>query len=392
MVPYPWIVRARGFAPRLSLYYAVYFVGIGIQVPFLPVWLAAKGLPPALIGLTLAAPMAVRIFAVPLVTGVADRHDALRAAIIIGTLATAAGYGLVGAIGDPVAIVIVYFLSAFMFTSTMTLVDAYALRGLTQRGQSYGSVRLWGSATFILGSFGAGAVLHVVSAIHLIWFIVGAYALTAFAAFGLAPMASSSARRGEPDNPLALLRNPAVLAVMAGASLVQASHAVFYGFGTLAWQAQGLDNITIGSLWALGVTAEIILFAFSGRLPAAISPTVLLTIGAVGATLRWTGMAFDPPAAVLPLLQCLHALSFGATHLGAVGFLNRAAPSGLAATAQGYLSITLGLAMALATATSGWLFAAFGHYAYFAMAGAAAVGCALAALALARARTLDIAR
>ena len=51
---------------------------------------------------------------------------------------------------------------------------------------------------------------------------------------------------------------------------------------------------------------------------------------------------------MLPLLQCLHALSFGATHLGTLAFVARAAPPGLAATAQGYLAVALGVAMAAA--------------------------------------------
>ena len=53
-------------------------------------------------------------------------------------------------------------------------------------------------------------------------------------------------------------------------------------------------------------------------------------------------MALDPPRALLPLLQCLHGLSFGATHLGALAFIARAAPAGLAATAQGYLAVAGG--------------------------------------------------
>ena len=43
------------------------FVMGGIQLPFFPVWLKAKGLDPQMIGLVLAAPMVARVFAMPLV-------------------------------------------------------------------------------------------------------------------------------------------------------------------------------------------------------------------------------------------------------------------------------------------------------------------------------------
>jgi PPP family 3-phenylpropionic acid transporter len=76
----------------------------------------------------------------------------------------------------------------------------------------------------------------------------------------------------------------------------------------------------------------------------------------------------------LPALQCLHALSFGATHLGALGFVMRVAPPGLGATAQGYLAVAQGLAMAAAMALSGLIYARYGTLAYGAMAVMAAVG------------------
>ena len=141
--------------------------------------------------------------------------------------------------------------------------------------------------------------------------------------------------------------------MLAAASLIQASHAVYYGFSALEWRGAGLDGTTIAALWALGVIAEIVLFALPGRLPPLFQPSVLLMIGAAGAALRWAAMALDPPAIWLPWLQLLHALSFGATHLGALGFVARHAPAGQSATAQGYLAIALGAVMAGAMGISG---------------------------------------
>ena len=178
-----------------------------------------------------------------------------------------------------------------------------------------------------------------------------------------------------------LLRDPAFIAVAAAASLIQGSHALYYGFSTIDWQAAGFGGGTIGVLWALGVLAEIVLFALSARLPAAFRPSVLILIGGAGALVRWTAMALDPPGALLPLLQCLHGLSFGATHLGTLAFIARAAPAGLAATAQGYLAVSIGLVMAAATGLSGLLYGRFGAAAYGAMALIAAAGVAAALVA-----------
>jgi PPP family 3-phenylpropionic acid transporter len=169
-----------------------------------------------------------------------------------------------------------------------------------------------------------------------------------------------------------LLRDSRFLMVAAAAALIQASHAVYYGFSALQWQAAGLDGATIGTLWAVGVVAEIALFAASARF--SMEPTVLLFAGAAGAVMRWGAMAFDPPPVLLLLLQCFHALSFGATHLGALGFVARAAPAGLGASAQGYLAVALALVMAAAMGISGELYARWDSRAYAAMALLAAIG------------------
>ena len=371
-----------GFAPRLAAMYAAYFIVAGIQMPFLPVWLKAKGLDPGTIGLVLAMPLMLRMLAIPWVTRQADRRDALRAAIILASCLTVAGYALVGLAEGATAILLAYALVSLVFTPIMPLAETYAFKGLMVRGRAYGPVRLWGSATFILGNFIAGFAADVIPARHLIWLIVGSSVLAALTTWGLVPLSTPASSASEPPpERKSLLRDPAFLAVLAAASLIQASHAVFYGFSAVDWRAAGLEGATIAALWGLGVIAEIVLFAYSGRLPAFFQPIVLLMVGAAGAALRWAGMALDPPVAVLPWLQLLHALSFGATHLGALTYLARNTPAGQSATAQGYLAIALGAAMAAAMGLSGVLYAAFGNLAYAAMALAAVAGGACAFVA-----------
>jgi len=377
----PEIPTGAAFAWRLAAFYAALFIALGVQLPFLPVWLAARGLDAGSIGMVLAIPMVARVFAIPFATHQADRHDALRSAIAIAATAALVGYGALGLAQGALAIMAAYALASLFYTPIMPLADAYALRGLSHIGRAYGPVRLWGSAAFIVGSLGAGVLLDVIAARDLIWLIVAATVVTAATAWALEPFpqgaASASAKVLSPAK--GLLRDRAFLAAAAAASLIQASHAVYYAFSALDWRNAGLSGGTIGALWALGVVAEIALFALSARL--SLAPTTLLLLGSAGAVVRWSAMACDPPAALLPLLQCLHALSFGATHLGALGFILRATPSALAATAQGHLAVAQGLVMAAATGVSGLVYARWGGLAYGAMALAAAAGglCALVA-------------
>jgi PPP family 3-phenylpropionic acid transporter len=318
--------------------------------------------------------MVARLATTPVLTGVADRFDALRGTLVAAALALPFGYSLVGLSAGFWPILVAVALVSATFGSMFPLSDAYALKGLPARGGDYGRVRLWGSAAFVVGNLGAGLVADVIPPIDLIWLIVGASCLVALASAGLRPLGVAASARAGAGSALRLLGTPAVLAVTLAVSLIQSSHAVLYGFSALAWAEAGLDGRVIGVLWGLMVVGEIILFAYARRLPPWLGPIQLIGIGAAGAVVRWSAMALDPPVALLPFLQCLHGLSFAATHLGSTFFIARAAPEGLGASAQGYITLVLSLTMAAFMAMSGWLFAAYGARAYAAMALAAAIG------------------
>jgi PPP family 3-phenylpropionic acid transporter len=198
----------------------------------------------------------------------------------------------------------------------------------------------------------------------LIWPIVASLGLTALAATMLQPQSICKPMKRESDAPL--WRDPAFVAVLIGASLIQASHSIFYIFSALQWRGDGLPGSAIAALWALGVIAEIVLFAVSGKLN--LSPTTYLLIGAAGAVLRWGAMALDPPVLALPFLQLLHALSFGTTHLGALTYVAQRAAPGQAATAQGHLAIAISAAGGGVAAISGVLYSNFGVGSYAVMA------------------------
>ena len=375
------------FVLRLALLYGAFFVYAGLAMPFMPVWLAAKGLDAREIGIVLAAPMVVRVLAVPTSTRLADRFGMLRAALIAASLASVAGFALIGAMTGFVAILMTFALAATALSPILPFADAYALRGLRGRGWSYGSVRLWGSVTFIIANVGGGLLLARLGAANVIWAVVAALALNAVAALVLDPLAPEAPDAAEARRSGASLwRSPGFIAVVLGASLIQASHAVMYGFATLQWSARGIGGPAIGVLWGLAVVAEIALFALSTRLVGSLGAAGMIVLGGVGGVVRWSAMAFDPPTAALPLLQGLHALSFAATHLGTMHYLAQAAPARRGATAQGDFVAVQGIVFAGAMSLSGVLVAAYGSLAYVAMAVAAAAGAVLAGLALGRER------
>ena len=100
------------FALRLAIFYAALFAALGVQVPFLPLWLAAKGLDASTIGMVLSVPMLMRLLAIPLATRIADRQDALRAIIAIASALAMLGYGAMGLAQGALAVTIAFALAS----------------------------------------------------------------------------------------------------------------------------------------------------------------------------------------------------------------------------------------------------------------------------------------
>ncbi len=372
------IPRVDEFAFRMATFYAAFFLLGGIQMPYLPAWLEARGLDAREIGIVLAAPMLIRIAAVPLATRLIDRHGEVQIALAVAATLSAAGYMVMGFAGGFTAILAAYAAISVMSSPVLPLGDSYGLRGLRVRGLAYGPVRLWGSVAFILANLAGGVLLARLGAGDIVWVLTAAMAATAAATWRLPRTPDGAGVAARKPASGGLWRSGVFVAVIVGASLIQASHAVLYGFVTLQWTMKGLGGTTIGLLWAIGVVAEILLFAVSGRVTAGVGAVNMILLGGAGAVLRWSAMAFDPPALMLPLLQCLHCLSFGATHLGAMDVLSQLAHRQGGATAQGDFSAVQGGIFAAAMGLSGILVTALGSAAYFAMAAIAAAGFAIA--------------
>ena len=99
-----------------------------------------------------------------------------------------------------------------------------------------------------------------------------------------------------------------------------------------------------------------------------------MVIGGLSAATRWLITAQDPPVAILAVVQLMHGLTYGLTQVGTMGLLVRHVPGHVMASAQGYLTACIGIAMSSAAMVSGIIYASHGHSIYAVMAAMALVG------------------
>lgn len=371
--------RSTTLALRLAVFNVFVFSIASVALPFWPVWLESRGLDAAQVGLLLSLPYGIRVVGNPLVARWADRAG-IKRVLILAAAGSFACYALFGFAHGFAQLLLLTIPSGLCLTTLGPLNESLMI-GLSATGRvDYGRVRVWGSLSFIAGGLAAGALLVGRSADTVLLLMLATLLGTLIASFQL-PRTEHHGALGSALGWRALLGDRRFLLVIAVSALLQSSHSVLYGFGTLHWLAAGYDKDTIGLLWAIGTGAEVLLFWMASAATRRLGVKGLLLLGGVAAVLRWllAGLTVRLPA--LLLIQLLHAFSFGASHLATVEFIRRRVPLQLMATAQGlHSAIAWGAAFGLAMWVSGMLYEAFAGAAFFAMAAMAAAGCLIAAL------------
>ena len=370
---------SRPLAIRLSLLFAGLFTGLGLYLPFFPVFLAGRGLTPDEIALVLFVPIIIRALAAPFVSGLADGRVDPALFLAVSNCGVAFLFALSAFASTLPAFLILAALIAVLQSASIPLSDALTIQAAqTHPHLSYGRVRLWGSVSFFVANLGGGFLLTYFGGVSIPLAIALFTASVLPIVLPLRSPAHEPRAAAEQRVPLSQF----IFIIILATALIQASHAYLYAFGSLLWSAQGYGGEMIGLIWALNIISEVILFWFFGSAVGARFPAFsFIILGGGIAALRWSVMAFAPSGALLAFCQFSHGLSFGATHLGAIALLARFAPHGARGRAQGFLSAVTGGLTAIITLGSGWLFTETGASGFWLMVPLSLGGVALAVVA-----------
>jgi PPP family 3-phenylpropionic acid transporter len=367
-------------ALRLGFFYAAILFASGVLLPFWPIWLGSRGLSASEIGALLAVSQWIKVVTNPLVGVAADRSGAPRRVMLLLSLAAVAGFVLFVPARGFASLLLLGALTSAALSALLPLGDKLALAAASAGTLDYGRVRLWGSLSFIVATLLTGQLVGSGGDDGVLYLLIGATAMIVAASAALP--GGDAGGRNHARTSWRLLARPSLLLFLLAAALIQGSHAVYYGFGTIYWRRLGLSDSVIAALWAEGVVAEILLFYWGARFLGRFGPLGLLALGGGAGVVRWLATASATGVPVLALLQLLHALTFGAAHLGAMHHLARRLPPDQAATGLAlYSAVVGGIGQGLILLLGGALFGYAGGLAYLAMAALAALG-AVIALAL----------
>ena len=359
-------------------------IGNGVQLPFLPLWLHAKGLGVGQIASVVAGMMAVRIVGAPLFAYLADRTGNRRAIIQFCAVIALLAYMALPFTNGFYQILGVALWAAFFFAPVNPLVEGFGVDASAALGLDFGRLRLWASISFLSGSLIGGALLTMLSPLETVWLIADAQVFSVIATFMLPAdpereIAKHHASAMDFGAALKFLFASHFTLFLLAASMANSSHAMLYSFSSVYWTSLGFGTFTIGLLWAAAILGEVTLFTYSQKIVLQLGVERLLVIGLAGGILRWIATAFVTNEFVLLFVQSLHGVSFACAHFALMQFIRAHVPPNLRNTAQGlYAALAGGVLLSSVTWMSGPIYEAYSGRGFLAMALISALGLAIA--------------
>jgi MFS transporter, PPP family, 3-phenylpropionic acid transporter len=310
----------RGVLLRFMTLYVALFSAFGFASPFLPAFLAGRGIGSEDLGFVLGTATALRLVCGPFAGRLADRLQIFRTELAVCAILAASATLLYLATYGFWTVMVVGLIQAAALAPLVPLADALSLAHARGRpntaGFEYGWVRGVGSAAFIAGTLLAGLAVDGYGLSVIIWLSATALLAMPIAASFVPAFPANAAKdssNGEiRHHPwLTLLRQRAFLRVTLVAALVLGSHAMHDSFAVIRWTQAGISASSTAVLWSESVAAEVLVFLFLGpRILRAFTPTVALAVAAFCGLVRWAVMAQTVDVAALALIQPLHGFTF----------------------------------------------------------------------------------
>ncbi|XYH96219.1 MFS transporter [Sorangium sp. So ce1128] len=369
-------------SPRaISLYYFGIFAVLGVYLPLFPSWLQAREVRGLAMGAIAATLPAMGLVAPPVFGFIADslgvRVWLIRAAcagalFVFALLALSSAMGVALGFGGLLLAALAF---AFFRAPMFMLADVVAMDESMSSGIDYGRLRLWGSISFALMAIAGGALIDparpeafpatmtaaLLAAFTVSWLLP---------ARGEAPFRRSGQQRGESaaaaqapaaggsvqQRARALLQSRDFRLFLAASFLAQSANSSYDLCYTLHLRDTGFPESLVGVAWAVGVSGEIALMAFSGPLLQRFAAPTLLAFAFAGAALRWALLSSVRWWPALLAIQPLHAVSFAMMWVASIAYTRDRAPPQILATAQGLFSASAGAGSVIGMLTWGELY------------------------------------
>jgi PPP family 3-phenylpropionic acid transporter len=349
--------QGRNPLPVARLVYFLYYTGFGIYLPFINIYYADIGLSGLQIGLINTLSPLVGMLSAPVWGILNDRYGKTRVLLAVAVVGSIlAGWGI-SAAGTFIVLVPITGLFSLFYSTIQPMLDSNTLLLLGNQRERYGSIRLWGSAGYVLLTLIGGFVLGrlglawlfplfticmVSLLIGLFWYPIGRVDL------GDTPRIFETL--------WTMLRQPRWLVFIISVMLMWVAANGMHTFLGVYLADMGASQGLIGITMAIGGAAEIPSMYFGARLLKWLAPKKMIAIGMFAYMFRMFCYAIMPTPEWAPLINVLNSVTFGFFWIGSVAYVNDLAPDEIKATSQGLLLAVLNLSGLISATFAGWLY------------------------------------
>ena len=347
-----WPEQSLGF----SAFYFSYYSFVGVFPTYITLYLAFRGIDAFEIGVLMSLMQAMRIVGPNLWGWMAD-WTGQRARVLQFTAASALVAFTGFFFGGGFWYFAFFMIAVNLFTSAQgPLSDALILAEMKGNMSRYGQLRLWGSVGYVVMTAASGFVLDWTGIGLMPWVgavILGTVLLVSLKLY----QAPRPVAERERVSVLEVLFRRDVAAFMVSGSFMLAAHSALYAFYSLYLSRLGYTSVTIGLMWAIGATAEIVFFIYQGPVVKRFGTKAIMLASLLAAVVRFALIGAGAESFIVLLLaQLLHAATFGAHHVASILSVQKWFSGPLQARGQAlFISVSYGIGGTLGGFLLSWV-------------------------------------
>lgn len=368
---------------RVALFYFFYLAITGVSLPYLPKYLNSLGYSGQDIS-AISTLSPLQSMFVPLMWGfVADRTGKPARLVKIAVTGVACSVLPLTFMRSYSGIFTACVFYAFFACAIQSLADTVAVAEARRIGTDYGRLRLWGSISFIVTSWGFDQYLAAGGSLGFVPIVMALLAIVAACVVHVlrepwerrqpaGPWVRGLPARDGARNPptlrdaRTLAAEPALLWFFIAGMIHQAGLAPYYVFYAIHIDEHHIGSSVVGWSMAIGVAAEVLMFYAFRNVLKRIPLFPMMAFCFLISALRWFLVARIESAPLMIGLQTLHAFSFAFYYAGSIAHLEQTVAEPLRGTGRAlFQAITLGMGMVLGLQLAGRLKDGFGTAAAF---------------------------
>ncbi len=349
----------------LGSQYFFYFGAMGLFLPYFNLYCFHLGFNGFQIGV-LSTLRSVTMVLFPLLWGVlADRFRIRKPLYILFNIASSLMWACYLFTTNFWLMFLITFLYGIFYAPIISFLETFTMELLGIQKKRYGSIRVWGSISFIGIVVLLGKLIDIYSIEIILIFILAMSLLQA----AISPQipGSTLARHDYRSSDIKTLFTGQTIVFLACGFLMLLSHGTYYGFFSIHLESLGYSNTFIGITWALASIAEIFAMLKSDWIFKRFRIEKVIAGSFMIAAARWFLLYFTTAPSAILLTQLLHAITYGTFHMASILYIDQLTPRQSKTFGQAANNaISYGLGLMIGFFINGYLYESLGSsYLFF---------------------------